>query len=95
MSDDPLDSLMQDSRHTRQIAALPSLLTLSNAICGFAAIYYASKAGYSPDGYRLFAVAAYLIFLAMIMDVLDGRVARRAEYVFKIDRLKVPGIEYS
>lgn len=63
------------------MAALPSLVTLGNAIAGFASIYYSSKASYSDDGYRLFTVAGYMIFLAMIMDGLDGGVARLTHVV--------------
>ena len=49
---------------------LPSMITLINGICGFVAIGLVAK---GPD---YFGMAAYLIFYAMIADVLDGRVAR-------------------
>ena len=49
---------------------LPSTITLINGICGFIAIGLAAK---GPDYY---ALAATMIFFAMIADVLDGRVAR-------------------
>lgn len=54
----------------RTIAMLPSMITLVNGVCGFAAIALAAK------GSAYFNMAAYLIFYAMIADVLDGRVAR-------------------
>lgn len=54
----------------RTIAMLPSMITLVNGVCGFAAIALAAK------GPEYFNMAAYLIFYAMIADVLDGRVAR-------------------
>ncbi|MHC4290549.1 MAG: CDP-alcohol phosphatidyltransferase family protein [Planctomycetota bacterium] len=54
----------------KTVAMLPSMITLVNGICGFAAIALAAK---GPD---YFNMAAYLIFYAMIADVLDGRVAR-------------------
>jgi CDP-diacylglycerol--serine O-phosphatidyltransferase len=54
----------------KTIALLPSMITLINGICGFAAIGLAAK---GPNYYGL---AAYMIFYAMIADVLDGRVAR-------------------
>ncbi|MHC4882451.1 MAG: CDP-alcohol phosphatidyltransferase family protein [Planctomycetota bacterium] len=54
----------------RTVAMLPSMITLVNGICGFAAIILAAK------GPEHFNMAAYLIFYAMIADVLDGRVAR-------------------
>jgi CDP-diacylglycerol---serine O-phosphatidyltransferase len=68
------------SRRERVFAVLPTLLTLGNAFCGFAAITYAAKVG--PDapeaaGGHLFHAAVY-IFLAMFFDALDGRVARWA-----------------
>jgi len=65
----------------KYIAILPSLITLINGICGFAAICFTSE---GIEGnfelYKLdlpyFAVSGYLIFIAMIADMLDGRVAR-------------------
>ncbi len=52
----------------RKIAVLPSLLTLGNLVCGFHAIRFAA------DG--RFMSAAWLVFLAMVFDALDGKVAR-------------------
>jgi CDP-diacylglycerol--serine O-phosphatidyltransferase len=78
----------------KYIAILPSLITLINGICGFAAICFASKGGQIVNqaavssvaseggqiidrlGISSFAIAGYLIFIAMIADMLDGRVAR-------------------
>jgi CDP-diacylglycerol--serine O-phosphatidyltransferase len=57
--------------YIRSVYFLPSLATLGNAICGFAAIYICE---------RSFSVAAYLIFLAMVFDALDGRLARFARH---------------
>ncbi|MCI0498529.1 MAG: phosphatidylcholine/phosphatidylserine synthase [Planctomycetales bacterium] len=54
----------------KTIALLPSMITLINGTCGFAAIGLAAK------GDRYYGLAAYMIFYAMIADVLDGRVAR-------------------
>lgn len=54
----------------RTVAMLPSMITLINGICGFMAIGFVAK---GPD---YFGLAAYLIFYAMIADMLDGRVAR-------------------
>src|SRR5436305_305807 len=70
--------------YIRSVYFLPSLATLGNAICGFAAIYVSAldvtNVGYDPltlslAGHRFFA-AAYLIFAAMVFDALDGRLAR-------------------
>lgn len=54
----------------RTIALLPSMITLANGICGFAAIGLVAK------GSQYYALAGYMIFFAMIADALDGRVAR-------------------
>lgn len=63
----------------KKIAILPTLLTLGNAVCGFAAISYAGKIGQADqafsDEYYL-ALAGWLIIAAMIFDSLDGYVAR-------------------
>jgi CDP-diacylglycerol--serine O-phosphatidyltransferase len=74
----------QKNRHLRYIAVLPSLITLMNGVCGFVSIFFASRgneAGYifavlGGKGVSYFSLSAYLIYLAMIADVLDGRVAR-------------------
>lgn len=68
----------------KYITILPSLITLLNGACGFAAIGFASKAG--SEHFQIsnldnsnFAWAAYMIFIAMIADMLDGRVARMSQ----------------
>ncbi|MHC4552648.1 MAG: CDP-diacylglycerol--serine O-phosphatidyltransferase [Planctomycetota bacterium] len=53
------------------IKLLPSMITLVNGICGFAAIGLAAKGRYDA--------ACYLIFVGMIADMLDGRVARMSQ----------------
>jgi CDP-diacylglycerol--serine O-phosphatidyltransferase len=67
----------------RLIAVLPTMLTLANGACGFGAITFAAKLGPtevagpdSPDVVAASFVAASLIFLAMVFDMLDGSVAR-------------------
>lgn len=70
--------------YIRSAYSLPSLATLGNAICGFAAIYVAGldPANAGADWWthwfanHRFLAAAYLIFLAMVFDALDGRLAR-------------------
>lgn len=69
----------------RVFAVLPTLMTLANAMCGFGAITFATKVGLDPkvgwgksDSDCLF-IAGMLIFLAMVFDALDGRVARWAK----------------
>jgi CDP-diacylglycerol---serine O-phosphatidyltransferase len=60
----------QDLRERRRkgIFLLPSLLTTGNLFCGFFAMLLAVDGRYTE--------AAMAIFVAMIMDMLDGRVAR-------------------
>jgi CDP-diacylglycerol---serine O-phosphatidyltransferase len=69
----------------RSFHFLPSLATLGNAICGFGAIYVASfypSPGIEHDpwaialGKQQYVTAVYLIFLAMLFDAIDGRLAR-------------------
>jgi CDP-diacylglycerol--serine O-phosphatidyltransferase len=52
----------------RGIVLLPSLLTTGNLFCGFFALLLAVEGRFSD--------AALAIFVAMVMDLLDGRVAR-------------------
>jgi CDP-diacylglycerol--serine O-phosphatidyltransferase len=58
---------------------LPSLFTIGNMVLGFYAIvlaYRGSQIVYLEGGDRYFARAALLIFIAAILDTLDGRIAR-------------------
>ncbi len=74
--------------YIRSVYFLPSMATLGNAVCGFAAIYVSAfdqlSVGNDPIARKLFehhfVAAAYLIFLAMIFDALDGRLARFARH---------------
>lgn len=63
----------------RKIAILPTLLTLGNAVSGFAAIAFASRIerNATPEEISFyFRVGAALVVLAMLFDALDGYVAR-------------------
>jgi CDP-diacylglycerol--serine O-phosphatidyltransferase len=61
----------------KKIAILPTLLTLGNAVCGFAALAFASKIDPAkPETVVFFAYSAWLILGAMIFDGLDGYAAR-------------------
>jgi len=61
----------------RYITLLPSLVTITNGLCGFLAIGFAAKGTQEHVGsLSFFAIAGYLILLAMIADMLDGRLAR-------------------
>ncbi|MAT14822.1 MAG: CDP-diacylglycerol--serine O-phosphatidyltransferase [Planctomyces sp.] len=67
------------NRKQKMFAVFPTLLTLGNAACGFGSITFAAKIGpETSDGNSLF-IAAALIYLAMLFDALDGRVARWAK----------------
>src|SRR5580658_10459994 len=76
--------------YIRSVYALPSLCTLGNAVCGFASMYVAFLSGQpasnSVDPVAQWwasgglASAAYLIFLAMLFDAMDGRLARFARH---------------
>src|SRR4051794_6657888 len=65
----------------RKIAILPTLCTLGNGICGFTSILCAAHAGLSSGWSPQLAayVSGWLIFVAMLFDVLDGYVARRSK----------------
>src|ERR1700690_3670663 len=74
--------------YIRSVYFLPSLATLGNMICGFAACYIAAfdaqNVGDDPLALALlpnkFIAAAYFVFLAMVFDGLDGRLARIARH---------------
>ncbi len=58
---------------------LPNLLTICNGICGFVALVTLSKVQpgtATADAQQLFSTAAWLVFLGMVFDVFDGKVAR-------------------
>ncbi len=55
-------------RFRRGVYLLPSLMTLGNLFCGYACIVYAMRGDY--------ATAAPFIGIALLLDGLDGRIAR-------------------
>ena len=69
-------------RPIRTIAIFPTMFTLGNLVCGFFAIVVASRVDAPTDimggtlDPRNCMISAWLIFLAMIFDALDGYVAR-------------------
>lgn len=69
----------------KKIAIVPTLLTLGNGVCGFAAIACASKIGGDLPGHDdfFFAAAGWLIVAAMVFDMLDGYVARLSKTASK------------
>jgi CDP-diacylglycerol--serine O-phosphatidyltransferase len=63
-------------RRRRGLGVVPTLFTLGNCLCGFASLHYASQPVASTAFPTPFAIACYLIFLAMIFDMFDGFMAR-------------------
>jgi len=71
-------------RRLKYIAVLPSFITLMNGACGFIAIVFASRSAEVRWDFifmrnfnmTFFSLAGYMIFFAMIADMMDGRVAR-------------------
>jgi CDP-diacylglycerol--serine O-phosphatidyltransferase len=63
-------------RRLISVSVLPTLCTIANGLSGFAAIHFATlrEAGLAEPWHL--ATAACLIFLAMVFDMLDGRLAR-------------------
>ena len=57
---------------------LPTLFTLANLLAGFASVFYASRTNDAllPMNWSPLTYAALFIFLGMLMDGIDGRVAR-------------------
>ena len=73
------ESLLRRVRKQRlkYVTVLPSLITILNGVCGFAAIVFAGKGAKLGIGqFSYFAMSGYMILLAMIADMLDGRLAR-------------------
>ena len=66
-------------QRVRHITILPSLVTILNGIFGFTAIVLASTTGGPDTGMSHFALAGYMVLLAMIADMLDGRLARMSQ----------------
>lgn len=78
--------------YIRSVYSLPSLATLGNAVCGFGSLYVSGLGPLSKEQVgsldpitqfcwlHAFAVSAYLIFLAMFFDGIDGRLARFARH---------------
>lgn len=72
-------------RRQKVFAVLPTMLTLGNAVCGFGAITFAAKVGllkrlgWGTSDTECLWIAAILVFVAMIFDMLDGRAARWAK----------------
>jgi CDP-diacylglycerol--serine O-phosphatidyltransferase len=80
-------SKVTSMRLLRSVAVFPTLFTLGNLVCGFFAIVVAARVA-RPDSAVMepaavveadltnLMLSAWLIFLAMVFDALDGHVAR-------------------
>ena len=71
------------SRRGRQVAAktlavVPTAFTLGNLLCGFAAVFIASRPTDTPlpSDWNPLVIACLLILLGMVFDGLDGGIAR-------------------
>jgi CDP-diacylglycerol--serine O-phosphatidyltransferase len=58
------------------LAVLPTLLTLSNAVCGLSAIAIATSQNLQWENDQKLLAAGVLIFVGMLFDALDGSAAR-------------------
>jgi CDP-diacylglycerol---serine O-phosphatidyltransferase len=70
------------AQRVKYIAVLPSLITILNGVFGFIAIVFASRVTDTEQGVAglsYFAMAGYMILLAMFADMLDGRLARMSQ----------------
>jgi len=67
-------------QRVKHITILPSLITILNGVFGFTAIVFASKGTEAiPGQFSYFAMAGYMVLLAMFADMLDGRLARMSQ----------------
>lgn len=62
------DEELRRQRFRRGVYLLPSLFTLANMFCGYACVVYAMRGEYET--------AAPFIGIAIVLDMLDGRIAR-------------------
>ncbi len=68
----------------RNLAVLPTLATMANFVCGFAAIVQVAALRYDPNSDVILnpdnlTHAAWLVLLGMLFDGVDGRLARMTE----------------
>jgi len=63
-------------RILRSTAVLPSLFTICNGLAGFGAIHFSTRQALGEANLVDLRTASILIFLAMVFDMLDGRLAR-------------------
>lgn len=67
-------------QRVKYITVLPSLVTVLNGVLGFIAIVFAGRgADARIGGISYYAMAGYMVLLAMFADMLDGRLARMSQ----------------
>jgi CDP-diacylglycerol---serine O-phosphatidyltransferase len=81
---DPAMRALRAERRRARLKVLPTLCTLANGVCGFAAIIQVAAVQYDPVAKTIlnpenFVHAGWLILLAMVFDALDGRIARMTQ----------------
>ena len=79
MSSPTPEPLVEGAESTKlKIYFLPNLMTAGNLFCGFLALTKIVEAGRSAESFNILVIqkALFLILLACIFDLLDGRVAR-------------------
>lgn len=69
---------MRRRRRIPPMSVFPTLCTLGNLVAGFAAIHYAARPleQIGPWGWTGLTFAAVLVFLGMMLDAIDGSLAR-------------------
>lgn len=67
---------MRRGRLLASVSVLPTLCTVANGLSGFASIHFATLAGVGDAQVWQLRTSAWLIVLAMVFDMLDGRLAR-------------------
>jgi CDP-diacylglycerol--serine O-phosphatidyltransferase len=70
----------EDTSEKIPIYLLPNLFTAGNLFCGFLALTKIVEADIAAGSYHDIKLALFLILLACIFDLLDGRVARMGGY---------------
>lgn len=71
-------------RRLKAVAVMPSMFTLGNLLCGFAAVHFASKAGPLAERPLSLTIAGILVFVGMFFDAVDGYVARLTRSVSEL-----------
>ncbi len=74
--DDQDKDLRGPGRILKATAVLPGFFTMCNGLFGFGAIHFATKQSLGSGEMVYFTTSAWLIFAAMVCDMLDGRLAR-------------------